>query len=180
MRRMRWMAYLWPGLPQLWSYGSWGGLALALGAAVGFDLLLLVSFGWTELMSPAVRNTLWTAFGGLWVVAAVWSAKQSRRRCAAERVDSNQDQFAEAMDCYLRGDYYQAEHLLENLLRRNQRDLDARLMLATLLRHTGRYDAATQHLDALERFEGAQKWQWEIEQEREWLAAAKKQEAAAA
>jgi hypothetical protein len=53
-------------------------------------------------------------------------------------------------------------------------------MLATLLRHTSRYDAAEQHLDTLVRFEGAQKWQWEIQQEREWLAAAKRQDAAAA
>lgn len=180
MRRMRWITCLWPGLPQLWKYGSWSGLAIAVGAAAGLDLLLLVSFGWSELVSPSLRNTLWVAFGGLWVAAASWSVKQCRHRAAAANPDIQQDAFAEALDYYLKGDYYQAERLLDGLLRRNLRDLDARLMLATLLRHTGRNDEAKQQLDTLARFEGAGKWQWEIERERELLAAARKRRATAA
>jgi hypothetical protein len=180
MRRMRWIAYLWPGLPQLWKYGSWLGLAVALGTAAGLDLLLLVSFGWSELISPNLRNTLWAAFGGFWVAAAIWSAKQCRRRAATANPDPKTDIFAEALDYYLKGDYYQAESLLEGLLRKNLRDLDARLMLATLLRHTGRHDEATRQLDTLTRFEGAGKWQWEIQRERDLLAAARKQRATAA
>jgi hypothetical protein len=180
MRRMRWIAYLWPGLPQLWTYGSWAGLVVAIGTALGLDLLLLVSFGWSELISPSLRNTLWAAFGGFWVGAAIWSAKQCRHRVAAASPDPKKDEFAEALDYYLKGDYYQTEHLLEGLLRRNLRDLDARLMLATLLRHTGRYDEARQQLDTLARFEGADKWQWEMQQERELLAAAKTERATAA
>ena len=50
MCRMPWCFYLWPGLPQMWLYGSWSGLAVALGAAAMLDVLLLVSFGWTELI----------------------------------------------------------------------------------------------------------------------------------
>jgi cytochrome c-type biogenesis protein CcmH/NrfG len=80
----------------------------------------------------------------------------------------------------LKGDYYQAEHVLEELLRRNLRDVDARLMLATLLRHTGRLDEAAGQLDTLVRLEGASKWQWEIEQERDLLAEAKTEKATAA
>jgi hypothetical protein len=180
MRRMRRIAYLWPGLPQLWTFGSWAGLAVAVGAALVFDLLLLVSFGWSELVSPSVRNILWTAFGGFWVSAVVWSAKRRGRFGAAASPDPKKDAFAEALDYYLKGDYYQAEHLLEGLLQRNLRDLDARLMLATLLRHTGRIDEARQQLDTLAKFEGAGKWEWEIQRERELLAAAKRQEATAA
>ncbi len=67
MRRMPWTMCLWPGLPQLWSYGSWSGLALAIGAAAVLDLLLLVSFGWSELIGQSLRNTLWAAFGVVWV-----------------------------------------------------------------------------------------------------------------
>ena len=71
------------------------------------------------------------------------------------------------MNCYLKGDNYQAEQILEGLLRRNIRDLDARLMLATLLRRAKRIDEATQHLDMLVRFEGTEKWELEIQQERD-------------
>jgi hypothetical protein len=180
MRRMRWTTCLWPGLPQLWTYGSWFGLALALGTAVVLDLLLLVSFGWSELIGPSSRITIWAAFGVFWVVAVGWSVRACRRRAAAERPDRRQDGFVEALDHYLKGDYYQAEHVLEDLLRQNLRDLDARLMLATLLRRTGRLDEAKGQLDTLARFEGAGKWQWEMQRERELLAEAKTPQATAA
>jgi hypothetical protein len=168
MRRMPWLMYLWPGLAQLWSYGSWGGLALALGAAVLLNLLLMVSFGWSELIGESLRNTLWVSFGVGWVATAGWSASRSSGR--AHNRDSREDPFVEAMNHYLKGDYYQAEHVLAGLLRRNVRDLEARLMLATLMRRTGRPDEAMRQLDTLARFEGAGKWDLEIQKERQLLA----------
>ena len=80
----------------------------------------------------------------------------------------------------MKGDYYRAEHVLEGLLRRNLRDVDARLMLATLLRHTGRLDEAAGELDALARLEGAGKWELEMRREREFLTEAKTDKATAA
>jgi hypothetical protein len=180
MRKMRWTTCLWPGLPQLWTHGSWSGLALALAAALVLDGLLLVSFGWSELVTPTVRNSLWAAFGVFWMVTVSWSARECRRRTAAATPDPRSDPFPEALDLYLKGDYYQAEHLLEELLRRNLRDVDARLMLATLMRHTGRHDEAAAQLDTLAQFEGAGKWELEIERERELLKEAKTLKAAAA
>lgn len=180
MRRMRWTTYLWPGLPQLWLYGSWSGLALALGTAAVLDLLLVISFGWTELIGPGVRNALYAAFGVFWIAAAVWSARECRRREAAKKLDLREDLFTEALDHYLKGDYYQAEHVLEGLLRRNLRDVDARLMLATLMRHTDRFDEATYQLDTLAHFEDAAKWELEMRQERKLLAERKLQKATAA
>jgi hypothetical protein len=180
MRRMRSIMCLWPGLPQLWTYGSWSGLAVAIGAAIVLDVLLLVSFGWSELIGPSVRSTLWAALGVVWVVADAWSARQCRRRANAGDTDTKEEPFAEALDHYLKGDYYQAERVLEGLLRRNVRDVDARLMLATLLRHTGRLDEAKQQLDALAKFEGADKWHWEMRRERELLAEVKRRKAVAA
>jgi hypothetical protein len=180
MRRMRWTVCLWPGLPQLWMFGSWSGLAVALGTAIVLDLLLLVSFGWSELIGLGVRSAMWVAFGVFWIVAAGWSRKQCLRQTAEQAPDSQQDAFAEALDYYLKGDSYQAEHLLEGLLQRSLRDLEARLMLATLLRHEGRFDEAVEQLDTLSRFEGADKWELEMRREREFLAGAKKQKALAA
>jgi predicted Zn-dependent protease len=155
-------------------------LALALGTAAALDLLVLASFGWTELLAPGLRSTLWTVFGLFWLTAAGWSAMHCRQRAAAAGPNPSADGFAEALDCYLKGDYYQAEHVLEGLLRRNLRDVDARLMLATLLRHTGRLDDARTQLDTLVRLEGAGKWHWEIQRERDLLAEAKAEQATAA
>jgi predicted Zn-dependent protease len=155
-------------------------LAIAVVAAVLLDVLLLVSFGWTELIGPDLRTTLWTGLGVVWVGAAVWSVSWSRKRAGDRKPEPQQDVFGEALDHYLQGDYFQTEQILEGLLRRNVRDVDARLMLATLLRHTGRLDDAARQLDTLARFEGAGKWELEIRQERELLAKAKKQPEAAA
>jgi cytochrome c-type biogenesis protein CcmH/NrfG len=82
------------------------------------------------------------------------------------------------LEYYLKGDYYQAEHILEDLLRRNLRDLDARLMLATVLRRTDRVSEAVRQLDAMARFEGAGKWQCEMQRERRLLANRKVKKAA--
>jgi hypothetical protein len=180
MRRMPWTMCLWPGLPQIWSCGSWGGLTIAVGAAILLNFLLLVSFGWTELIGPDLRTTLWVGLGASWAGAAVWSVTWSRKRAGDRNPNLQQDRFGEALDHYLRGDYYQTERILEGLLRRNVRDVDARLMLATLLRHTHRFDDAAGQLDALELLEGAGKWELEIRQERELLRKARTQSEAAA
>ena len=79
---MPWSFYLWPGLPQIWLYGSWSGLVVALGAAALLDVLLLVSFGWTELIGQNLRNILWAAFVVAWIAAVVWSSRQCRRQAA--------------------------------------------------------------------------------------------------
>jgi hypothetical protein len=47
-------------------------------------------------------------------------------------------------------------------------------MLATLWRHTGRIDEASQQLDRLELMDGARKWILEIHQERKRLQEATK------
>jgi hypothetical protein len=179
MRRTPWTTYLWPGLPQLWSHGSWSGLAVAIGAAVALDAVVLASFGWTELVGSGVRSALWAAFALAWITAAVWSAIHGGAPVAAAS-DGRDDPFAGAVELYLKGDYYRAEQMLVGLLRRNLRDLDARIMLATLLRRSGRLDEAGRQLDVLARFEGADKWELEIQQERRLLTSATTHDAAAA
>jgi thioredoxin-like negative regulator of GroEL len=164
----------------MWLRGSWSGLAVALGAAALLDVLLLVGFGWTELIGQSLRNILWTTFVAAWIATIFWSKRQCRRQAALASLEREEDSFAEAMNCYLKGDNYQAEQILEGLLRRNVRDLDARLMMATLLRRAKRFDEATRHLDVLVHFEGAEKWELEIQQERDRLAEARPQQASAA
>jgi hypothetical protein len=179
MRKMRWIVNLWPGLPLLGTYGSWSGLGLALLAALALDALLLVTFGWSELIGQGFRTTLWVALGVFWVAAIVWSLGECRR-CNKDIAGSQQDVFAVAVEHYLKGDYYQAQKVLEGLLRHNLRDLEARLMLATLFRHAGRFDEALRQIETLARFDGANRWELEMQRERELLAEAKMRKATAA
>jgi thioredoxin-like negative regulator of GroEL len=141
---------------------------------------LLASFGWSELIGQNLRITLWAALASLWIAAVGWSIRQCGRHAAACGLEPEGDSFGKALDRYLRGDYYQTEQILDGLLRRNVRDVEARLMLATLLRHAGRLDEAARHLDLLARFEGAQKWELEMQNERDLLAEAKATKATAA
>ncbi len=60
------------------------------------------------------------------------------------------------------------------LLRRDEHDLEARLMLATLLRHTKRFDEATSQFNMLAGLDGAHRWALEIHREGELLAEARK------
>jgi len=152
--------------------GSWWGLALAVGAAAVLDALLLASFGWSELIGQNLRITAWVVFAAAWVVAVGWSIRERRRQAVLREACPRQDAFLDALEQYLKGDYYQAEQLLGGLLDKNARDLEARLMLATLLRHAGRAAEAAGQLDALGRLEGAEKWRVEIEEERQLLTEA--------
>lgn len=165
MRRMPRATYFWPGLPQLWAQGGWGSLCVALTAATLLNVAILASFAWSELLAPVERSVLWGGLGLFWIGAAVTSEIARRR-------DRNPDgdAFARATELCLQGDYCQAEEILTDLLRQDVRDVEARLSLATLMRHMGRREEALEQLELLVRFDGSQRWEAEIRSERERLA----------
>jgi tetratricopeptide (TPR) repeat protein len=109
-----------------------------------------------------------------WIVATVAGYVQIQRSAARKPHTPAKDTFAQALDLYLKGDYFQAECLLVEILGRQERDADARLLLATLYRHNKRYDEAMRQLDVLGRFEDAEKWATEIERERMLIEEGKK------
>ena len=172
MHTTPWATYLWPGLPHIWSCGAWSGLFFACGFAVLLNLGLAASLVWSELFNPGMRNLIWLAIGAFWVGSAVFSYRWFRQHPVGQRTGPREDDFREALNHYLKGNWFEAEHVLTGLLRRNPRDLDAGLMLATLLRHTKRYREARVSLDRLERYEGSEKWELEIRRERDLLEAA--------
>ena len=173
---MPWWTYLWPGLPQLWRQAGPGALATAVGFAALANLALAGSLLWSELLAPGVRIGTWVAVAVVWACAAMISSWQERRP-AVERPDGPAgEDFALALDHYLKGNWFEAEHVLGGLLRRDPRDVDAGLMLATLFRHTGRHEEASRQLERIERWEASAKWELEIGRERELLAEARAQD----
>ncbi len=70
----------------------------------------------------------------------------------------------------MKGNWFEAENVLVQLLRRDPNDVDARLKLATLLRHSGRHDEARRALRLLSRTDGTSKWKIEIQHELERLS----------
>ena len=172
MGRTPWAAYLWPGLPQLWLRGSWSALAVAVGAAGLVNLALASSLVWSELLPELVRIGAWVAVAALWAGSAAFSRWAQRRTTTRQETSRTDDAYLEATEHYLKGNWFEAECHLRELLRRDARDLEAGLMLATLLRHTARLGEAAQQLDRLQRLDGWERWAMEIGRERAYLEAA--------
>ena len=96
---------------------------------------------------------------------------------SAAEVDQQRDQlFHEAQRLYLKNDWVRTEQFLLKLLKQDARDVESRLMLATLWKHQGRKAEALRQLDRLERLEAASHWQLEIDALRQILAASDKTE----
>lgn len=174
---VRWILCLWPGLPQLWLAGAWSGLALAVGFASLLNLLLLTSFLWTEWVEGAFRVAGWTAVAVLWSVSIVTGRRWLQEQVVENRRRREEDLFPRALGEYLKGNWYEAEAACKILLRRVSGDVQARLLLATLLRRTRRWSEAREQLDVLGRLEAAANWEFEIAGERERLTEAVEQAA---
>jgi len=142
--------------------------------------LLLATLVYREWLSSNVRLT------GLGVLVVVWLLAwwQNRGERLLGRVDTTAEQshegpgsdplaeqkeelFREAQQRYLENDWVATEQLLLKLLKQDARDVESRLMLATLWRHQGRGKEALRQLDRLERLEAAGSWKYEIAAERE-------------
>lgn len=144
--------------------------------------MLLASFVYRQWITG---DALWIGYGALavtWLLAlrqslavrresiAEASADESSEVAESEERRSQLDQmFREAQQRYLESDWVAAEQLLLKLLKHDARDVESRLMLATLWRHQGRHDEALRQLDRLERLEAADKWRHEIAAEREQI-----------
>ncbi len=184
MRRMPWPAYLWPGLPQLARDGNWAALAFAVTAAALLNAVLLETWFWTDALAPAVRIICWVFLGAAWSIGIGYWAWVDRpghpghplagRGSAAASEKAGGKVFDEALEDYLKGNWFEAERKLNLLLRRDEHDLEARLLMATLLRHAKRFDDATHQLNLLVRLDGAERWALEIHREGELLAEARR------
>jgi hypothetical protein len=166
---LRYATYLWPGLPQLWFEGAWSGLALAFGFGLLVNFLLLATLIWVELIAPPVLGLAWLAIGAIWVGSGIFVAWTGGLRDSSAAAQARDDLFRSALGEYLKGAWFEAESLLGKLVAQDHRDVDARLMLASLLRHTRRPLEARRQLDELQRLEKAEKWQAEIDHERQLL-----------
>ena len=173
MRRMPWPAYLWPGLPQLTRDGNWVALAFAVAAAVVLNAGLLGTWFWTGVFAPGLRIICWVCVGAAWSLSVgYWAWADRRKTVPGGRTAGTV--FEEALGDYLKGNWFDAERKLNVLIHRDEHDLEARLLIATLLRHTKRFDEATNQLNLLARLDGAHRWASEIHREGELLMEARK------
>lgn len=164
--------------------GSWAGLLVA----VGFTALanvLLATLVFSEWLTLETRLFGYGSLAVVWLLAR-WQSRNERRANLAsdalasagevenelqeelaEQPPAERDRlFREAQGHYLSNDWVATEQVLLKLLKQDARDVESRLMLATLWRHQGRGVEALRQLDRLQRLEAASTWQHEIAAER--------------
>lgn len=171
-------SWLWPGLPQMWVAGRWWGFATAVGFGLAAEAWFLSVYVWNEMLSPPATRAVGIAVLGCWVIGVVANRRWLSRRRDEAIAGSDGDLFPSALAEYLQGNWFAAEQKCRDLIARRRDDVEARLLLATLLRHVGRTDEARSELDALTKIEAAAKWALEIAHERMRLDEADEDDAA--
>jgi hypothetical protein len=168
VHRMRWALYLWPGMTAVWTRGAWAGLVVAVTFAAVLNVAILGTLVWSEWL---VGWQFWAVWSGV-AIAAIGSLAYGegpnlgRGSSPSFLADPANDLFAAAQQEYLRTHWVEAEILLRRLLVKLPGDASARLMMATLFRHTGRYEEAQQELRRIEALNDGDNWCCEIETER--------------
>ncbi|HBT75442.1 MAG TPA: hypothetical protein DEB39_00635 [Planctomycetaceae bacterium] len=166
---MRRLLRLWPGYTGIVRYGRWSFLAVAVVFALVLNTLLVLNFAWTDYITTTQRNVLILAFLALWAALHAVSAQAAKKIEATRNADATSDGFREALLQYLRGNWFEAQCCLNILLKKNPRDVEAILMLATLHRHTKRFADAADVLEKLDVLEEADRWAVEIAEEKRLL-----------
>ncbi len=159
----------WPGLINLWNRGELYSLFVALLFASLLNIALMSTLIWEEWLASWLSRALWLTVAG----ASLWSFAASlifgsRPRESLSVLESDQ-LLTVAQQDYLKGDYLEAEAGLHRILASGREDIEAALLLASVMRRTGRKRQALDCLDRLEKFERATLWALEIGKERKKL-----------
>ena len=163
-----WITCLWPGVPRLWWRGEWAGLAMAAVFAAGLNAAFMVTWVMPHLLAPSWRLAGWGLLLAFWILSVRRGASRLSQFYTGDG-GYNEALFRRAQEEYLKGQWFEAESLLLQLVRDEPADVEGRLILATLYRHTQRGDLAEAQLAQIQKYPHAARWGWEIRQERNAL-----------
>lgn len=184
---MRWgpiMLCGWPGLPGLWFRGQMSSLLVAVGFSILLNMALVSSFLWRWSLGETFPAVAWPMIFLIWCTSAwvayhrltdVMSVPTSEKVADPERPDTL---FIQAQREYLGGHWEEAESLLRRRIENAPRDVEAQLLLVTLLRHTRRLDLAREQLSQMQRFDEALEWAFESDRERQLIELIEQHDAA--
>lgn len=158
----------WPGLAGLWYRGVSRSLLLAVLFSWLVSLLILATFVWPMWFQVWLVRLSWLAVSSSWLVSVLWSHWTLGRLIGSSDKDA-QGAFVQAQEEYLRGNWFEAEAILLDLLQQFPRDAEALLLLVGVLRHTQRWQPALRRLDQLDTLDTAAPWKFEILRERKMI-----------
>ena len=157
---------MWPGTLGAWRHGDFRSLLIA----ISFGLLL--SIGWTATMIWPLWLSSWR-LGLLWSIVAVAAALSLVHNFARGLLTAQGPRggcpdavLVEAQSLYLQANYFEAEQSIAPYCRSDALDAEAAMLMASILRRTGRYSQAVALLDELSLADCGLTWLEEIERER--------------
>jgi len=162
---------LWPGLPAVWLQGVARGLVIALTYTWCVCWLLLATFVWPDWVAAYLLRLLWLVAVSTWLVATVRNCLRLPSLLATVNTHTSLA-LIEAQGEYLRGNWFEAEAKLLQVLQQQPRDAEALLLLVGVLRRTKRLQPALRKLDQLALLDTSRPWQFEIEREKRLLVSA--------
>lgn len=77
--------------------------------------------------------------------------------------------FLDARNQYFKGNWFESESIINQILAESPHDIEARLLLLTLLRHTNRIEEALIQITDIQKWDEAKHWEFEIKRELELL-----------
>jgi hypothetical protein len=162
MRLLLDISGFWPGLASAWR-GERRGVGWAIGFGLTLDAAFILSFAsWSAAVPPGWG---WFFAGLCWVLVLGLSVAGRRGGAAAAGDELLDAWFIQAQRHYLKGHWIEAETLVARLLSRQPNDIEARLLLASIERRTGRLAEARATLRRLRDCPGAEGWRFEIDAE---------------
>lgn len=143
-------------------YGRWGHLIIALSFLFSFNMVILLNYHWIDCVPSGAKKWLVILLFAFWGVLSIVADMLSKKYENIMNYDTKGDLFLQATTFYLKGNWFETECVIRKLLRNNPGDVEARLLLATLYRHTDRFVEAENGLRELSRFDNAKIWHYEI------------------
>ncbi len=165
----------WPGLPGLWYRGDTSSLLVAVGFSILLNLALVSSFLWPWSLGEIFPLVAWPIISLIWVTSALITYRNlpDLMSVTAKTGPSDHQQsdtlFIQAQREYLGGHWSEAEALLKRCLSHSPRDIEARLLLATLLRHCRRLPEAVEELNNINKYDESVNWIFEIRREQKLI-----------
>jgi len=88
---------------------------------------------------------------------------------AVESPDISDKLFLDARNQYFKGNWFESEAIINQILTESPHDIEARLLLITLLRHTNRIEKALVQITDIQKWDNVKQWDFEIKRELELL-----------
>ena len=99
-----------------------------------------------------------------------YSSSQSEGHADASKSPNISDKlFLDARNRYFKGNWFESESIINQILAESPHDVEARLLLLTLLRHTNRIEEALIQITDIQKWDEAKQWEFEIKRELELL-----------